>query len=155
MARRTMLVILAHPDDESTTTGGTLALYAARGVRTVLVTCTNGEYGDRPYGVKPGPGHDTRAVSETRLAELGVACKHLSITDLELLGYHDSGTTVPTERDGPVLFRDIPAESVAERIGELFRKYSPDIVLTHEPDSTRHPDHRHAAQATTLAVTNT
>ena len=45
---------MAHPDDEASTTGGILAKYAGDGVRTVLVTCTNGECGDGPGGTKPG-----------------------------------------------------------------------------------------------------
>ena len=54
MAELTLMAVHAHPDDESNSTGGTLARYAAEGVRTVLVTCTNGEFGDAPGHIKPG-----------------------------------------------------------------------------------------------------
>ena len=55
----TLMAVHAHPDDEASGTGGVLARYSSEGVRTVLVTCTNGELGDGPGGVKPGePGHD-------------------------------------------------------------------------------------------------
>ena len=88
----TMMAVHAHPDDEASSTGGVLALYSDQGIRTVVVTCTNGEFGDAPGGVKPGQdGHEAQAVAEIRLAELKQACKHLGVTDLELLGYHDSG----------------------------------------------------------------
>ncbi len=46
----TLMAVHAHPDDEAISTGGVLARYSAEGVRTVLVTCTNGELGDAPGG---------------------------------------------------------------------------------------------------------
>src|SRR5437899_4253602 len=88
----TLMAVHAHPDDESSSTGGVLARYAAQGVRTVVVTCTNGELGDGPGGVKPGePGHDPEAVAATRLAELAESCRLLNVTHSERLGYRDSG----------------------------------------------------------------
>ena len=63
------MAVHAHPDDEATGTGGVLARYAAEGIRTVLVTCTDGRCGDGPGGVKPGePGHDPEAVAAARAA---------------------------------------------------------------------------------------
>jgi LmbE family N-acetylglucosaminyl deacetylase len=59
MDRLTLMTVHAHPDDEASSTGGILAKYAAEGIRTVLVTCTNGELGDAPDGTKPDdPSHD-------------------------------------------------------------------------------------------------
>lgn len=49
----TLMAVHAHPDDEATGTGGVLARYAAEGIRTVLVTCTDGGCGDGPGGAKP------------------------------------------------------------------------------------------------------
>lgn len=146
------MTVLAHPDDESTTAGGTLARYAHEGVRTVVVTCTNGEFGDRPYGVAPGPDHNAQILSGIRLAELQTACKRLAVRHLELLGYHDSGTADWDYKHQPNVFCNVPVEVVATRIAALFEQYMPQVVLTHEPTSTRHPDHVHAAKATVLAV---
>src|SRR5260370_42649784 len=88
----TLMAVHAHPDDEASSTGGVLARYAAAGLRTVVVTCANGELGDGPGGVKPGEaGHDEGAVVATRLAELDQACRIPPVTNLELLGYPDSG----------------------------------------------------------------
>ena len=57
--RPTLTAVHAHPDDEASGTGGVLARYAAEGVHTVLVTCTDGRCGDGPRGAKPGePGDD-------------------------------------------------------------------------------------------------
>ena len=56
------MAVHAHPDDEASSTGGVLARYAAEGIRTVVVTCTDGRCGDGPGGVKPGDaGHDPDA----------------------------------------------------------------------------------------------
>ena len=83
----TLMAVHAHPDDEALGTGGSLARYADEGVTTVLVTCTNGELGDRPGGIKPGePGHDEATVVALRRKELETSCSVLGIRHLELLG---------------------------------------------------------------------
>src|SRR5271155_1258997 len=88
----TFVAFHALPDDEAIGPGGILARYGAEGVRTVLVTCTNGELGDAPGGIKPGePGHDEAVVVPRRRKELEASCEVLGIRNLELLGYHDSG----------------------------------------------------------------
>src|SRR5439155_8102289 len=75
-----LMTVHAHPDDEASTTGGILAKYAAEGVRTVLVTCTNGECGDGPNGAKPGdPDHDGAAVVALRRAELKESARILGV----------------------------------------------------------------------------
>src|SRR5258707_14528515 len=87
----TLMAVHAHPDDESSSTGGTLARYASEGIRTVVVTCTNGELGDAPGGIKPGDdGHDETTVARIRLGELDAACVALGVSHLETLGYRDS-----------------------------------------------------------------
>src|SRR5258708_38937665 len=87
----TLMTVHAHPDDEVLGTGGVLARYAEEGIRTVLVTCTNGEQGDGPGGVKPGDdGHDAADVRERRLAELRESAALLRIAHVQLLGSQDS-----------------------------------------------------------------
>src|ERR1700735_5167496 len=88
----TLMAVHAHPDDDATGPGGILARCAAEGIRTVLVTCTDGSCGDGPGGVKPGePGHDPAAVVAIRRRELEESCRVLGVTHLELLEYPDSG----------------------------------------------------------------
>ncbi len=90
--RLTLMAVHAHPDDEATGTGGILARYAAEGIQTVLVTCTDGRCGDAPGGIKPGePGHDPAAVVSLRERELIASCQVLQVNHLELFNYHDSG----------------------------------------------------------------
>lgn len=153
MPALTLMAVLAHPDDESTTLGATLATYAAQGVRVVVVTCTQGEFGDRPYGVRPDPALDCQVSAATRLGELHEACRRLGVEHVEPLGYHDSGTWDGAHQH-PV-FCQLPVAEVAGRIGALLARYRPQVVVSHDPSSTGHRDHSHAAHATSLAVAST
>jgi LmbE family N-acetylglucosaminyl deacetylase len=148
------MAVHAHPDDESSSTGGVLARYAAAGVRTVVVTCTNGELGDGPGGVKPGePGHDDAAVVATRLGELEAACRILNVTDLELLGYRDSGMEDWEFKGHADAFCNVPIEESSGRLVELFDKYQPDVVITYDDQGGyNHPDHIQAHRITVAAV---
>jgi LmbE family N-acetylglucosaminyl deacetylase len=150
----TLMAVHAHPDDESSSTGGVLAAYGDQGVRTVVVTCTNGEFGDAPGGVKPGQdGHDEQAVAQLRLAELREACKILGVTNLEPLGYHDSGMPDWDYKDRPSAFCNIPTAEVAARIAALIDQYRPQVVITYDPTGPyQHPDHVHAAEAAVSAA---
>jgi LmbE family N-acetylglucosaminyl deacetylase len=143
----TMMAVHAHPDDEASSTGGVLATYSAQGIRTVVVTCTNGEFGDAPGGVKPGQeGHDERAVARQRLAELRESCAILGVTNLELLGYHDSGMPEWDYKDRPDAFCNIPQAEVAGRICELIERYRPQVLITYDTEGPyQHPDHLHAS----------
>ena len=153
----TLMAVHAHPDDEASSTGGVLALYSDQGVRTVVVTCTNGEFGDAPGGVKPGQdGHEEQAVAQLRLAELRQSCKILGVTDLELLGYHDSGMPDWDYKDRPEAFCNIPVADVAARIGGLIEAYRPQVVITYDDNGMyQHPDHVHASRAAQAAVAAT
>ena len=153
----TLMAVHAHPDDEASSTGGVLARYSAEGVRTVVVTCTNGEFGDSPGGVKPGAdGHDEQEVAEIRLAELRESAKHLGVTNLELLGYHDSGMVEWDYKNRPDAFCNVPLDVVAGRIGALIERYRPQVVVTYDPDGAyQHPDHVHASRAAIDAAART
>lgn len=131
-----------------------LAKYSDEGIRTIVVTCTNGEFGDGPSGIKPGEdGHDTADVAQTRLAELRESCKHLGVTELETLGYHDSGMPEWEYRNNPEAFCNAPLEDVVARISALIEQYRPAVVVTYDPEGPyQHPDHVHAARAAIGAV---
>ena len=153
----TLMAVHAHPDDEASSTGGVLATYSDQGVRTIVVTCTNGEFGDGPAGIKPGEeGHDAADVAQTRLAELREAAKYLGVSDLELLGYHDSGMPEWEYRNSPEAFCNVPLENVIDKISALIGRYRPQVVITYDPDGAyQHPDHVHAARAAIGAVEQT
>jgi LmbE family N-acetylglucosaminyl deacetylase len=147
------MAVHAHPDDEASTTGGILAKYAAEGIRTVLVTCTNGELGDNAT-VKPGDeGHDTEAVVAMRMQELAASCDVLGITHLETLGYHDSGMMGWEANDAPGSFWSMPVDEAAAPLVALMEKYQPDVVVTYDDFGFYgHPDHIQAHRITLAAL---
>ncbi|MFJ9846425.1 PIG-L family deacetylase [Kitasatospora sp. NPDC101155] len=150
----TLMAVHAHPDDEATGTGGVLARYAAEGIRTVLVTCTDGACGDGPGGVKPGePGHDPAAVAAMRREELQASCDVLKVTHLETLDYADSGMMGWAANDAPGSFWRTPVEEGAARLAELLRHYRPDVVVTYDENGFYgHPDHIQANRITMAAL---
>lgn len=154
MSQLTLMAVHAHPDDEVVSTGGVLARYAAERVHTVLVTCTDGEQGDGPGGVKPGEaGHDTDAVRARRLEELRQSCAQLGVGSVELLGYADSGMAGWAANHAPDAFANLPLATAAARICALIERYRPQVVVTYGPDGmSGHPDHLQAHRATLVAV---
>jgi len=137
MARRLMCV-LAHPDDESLGTGGTLAKYAAEGVETYLITATRGERGRFLDGqTRPGDA----VVGETREAELRAAARELGIREVTCLGYPDGGVDC------------VSPEIAQQAIAEQLRRVRPQVVITFGPDGAYgHPDHIAISQLTTAAI---
>ena len=130
------MAVHAHPDDESSSTGGILARYSDEGIRTVVVTCTNGEFGDGPGGIKPGAdGHDPDDVARIRRDELERATEILGVTHLEMLGYHDSGMPDWEYKDRADVFCNVPLEESEARI-------------TTEVDVTAYVDQKREALAT-------
>jgi LmbE family N-acetylglucosaminyl deacetylase len=150
----TLMAVHAHPDDESNSTGGTLARYSAEGIRTVLVTCTNGEYGDAPGHIKPGEdGHDPDDVARIRLGELEVATAALGVTSVETLGYRDSGMQGWPANEHPDAFHTQPDDVVTARLVALMEQYQPQVVVTYFANSGyNHPDHLKAHDITERAV---
>jgi len=152
----TLMAVHAHPDDEASG-GGILATYADEGVRIVVVTSTNGEFGDAPGGIKPGQdGHNPETVARLRLAELDESARILQISALETLGYHDSGMEEWDYKSRPDAFCNVPLETVAGRIGELITKYKPQVLVTYDDAGAyQHPDHVHASRAAQAAAAAT
>lgn len=143
-----LLAVFAHPDDESFGIGGTLAKYAAEGVKVSLVCATGGEEGeiyDPSLGTK-------EQIAEIRERELRCACEVLGITELQLLGYRDSGMAgTPANEDPRSLVQADPYEVVG-KIVRLIRQIRPQVVVTFEEGGGYgHPDHkathRHAKAA--------
>jgi LmbE family N-acetylglucosaminyl deacetylase len=153
----TLMAVHAHPDDEATSTGGVLHKYASEGVRTVLVTCTGGELGDGPGGLKPEqPGHEPEEVKRVRRAELEAASRELGIWKLELLGYHDSGMADWGKVGASGSFASSDLDQEVGRVAGLIERYRPQVVVTYGEDGGYgHPDHVRAHQVTLGAVLTT
>ena len=157
MSPITLMVVHAHPDDEAISTGGILALYGKEGIRTVLVTCTDGSAGDGPGGVKPGePGHDPAAVAAMRREELERSCRALGVKHLELLGFTDSGMMGWAQNDAPGSFWSTPVPEAAGKLVKLFEQYQPEVVVTYDAKGFYgHPDHIQAHRITIEAIERT
>jgi LmbE family N-acetylglucosaminyl deacetylase len=153
----TLMAVHAHPDDEASSTGGTLAVYSDQGIQTIVVTCTNGEFGDAPGGIKPGQdGHDEEKVAQIRLAELSESARVLGISSLETLGYHDSGMPDWEYKYRADAFCNVPLDEAADRIAGLIVKYRPQVLITYDDKGTyQHPDHVHASLAAQAAAKST
>jgi LmbE family N-acetylglucosaminyl deacetylase len=150
----TLMAVHAHPDDEAIGTGGILARYSDEGVRVVLVTCTNGELGDAPGGIKPDdPLHDESVVVPLRRAELQASCDVLGVAHLELLGYHDSGMEGWPQNKAPDAFWNTPVDVAAHKLADLMRIYEPQVVVTYDENGFYgHPDHIQANRVTHAAL---
>jgi LmbE family N-acetylglucosaminyl deacetylase len=150
----TILLVHAHPDDEASTTGGTIARYAEAGVRVVLVTCTNGEYGNSAAGHVPDDeDHDTAEVVAHRLAELDESCSILGVSRLVLLGYHDSGMMGWAQNEAPGAFWNTPVDEAGSRLAVVLDEERPAVVITYdEKGFYGHPDHIQANRITLAAI---
>ena len=144
----TLMAVHAHPDDEAVFTGGTLARYAAEGVRTVLVTCTGGEVGEISDPALATPDN----LGMVRAQELAEAARLLNITHYELLGYRDSGM-IGTEPNGhPECFWQADLEKAVARLVRLMRHHRPHVVVTYDENGNYgHPDHIQANRITMAA----
>jgi LmbE family N-acetylglucosaminyl deacetylase len=150
----TLMAVHAHPDDEVISTGGTLARFAQEGIRTVIVTCTDGSQGFGPGGVLPGqPGHDLDAVAATRRHELNRSCEALGVSHLETLGYRDSGMAGWAGNDEPAAFCNASVDEPAAAVADLIRRYEPQVLITYDANGGYgHPDHIQAHRVATAAV---
>jgi LmbE family N-acetylglucosaminyl deacetylase len=145
---RKILAVLAHPDDESFGLGGTLALYANRGVETYYVCATRGEAGS----ADPEFMNGFTNTAEMRTDELNRAAKHLGLKGVYFLGYRDSGMPGMDANQHPDAQINHPVDEVAGRVVKFIRDLKPDIVITFDPiGGYKHPDHIHIHKATVLA----
>jgi N-acetyl-1-D-myo-inositol-2-amino-2-deoxy-alpha-D-glucopyranoside deacetylase len=152
-----LLFVHAHPDDETLTTGATIAHYAARGAQVLVVTCTLGEEGE-VIGERWArlAVHEADQLGGFRIGELGAALRALGIGEPIFLGgagrWRDSGMdgTPPGHRQR---FIDAdPRESVGALV-QIIRELRPHVVVTYDTKGGYgHPDHVHANVVTTAAL---
>ena len=146
--QKTLLAVLAHPDDETFGMGGTLALYARQGVQVHLVCATRGEVGE----VDDKYMRDYASIADLREAELRCAAGHLGLTGVHFLNYRDSGMAGSPENQHPQALAAQPIEAVAAAVTHYIRTLKPQVILTFDPiGGYRHPDHIAIHQATVLA----
>jgi LmbE family N-acetylglucosaminyl deacetylase len=128
--------------------GGTLALYARRGVRVILICATRGEAGSMDEDCLDG----FSSVAERRENELRCAAGKLGLSEVHFLGYRDSGMPGSVDNQNPQALINASLEEVGGKIAALVRQYQPQVVLTFDPiGGYKHPDHIAVHQATKRA----
>ncbi len=128
--------------------GGTLSLYARRGVKVYVACGTRGEAGRMDPALLQGYG----SVGARREAELQCAARVLGLSGVYFLNYRDSGMASSTENGHPDTMAAQPVEDVAARVIHLMRRLQPQVVVTHDPvGGYMHPDHVALHQAVRLA----
>jgi N-acetyl-1-D-myo-inositol-2-amino-2-deoxy-alpha-D-glucopyranoside deacetylase len=154
---RRLLVVHAHPDDESIDTGATMALYAASGAQVTLITCTLGEEGEilTPKLAHLAADRDDR-LGQHRLDELAAACVALGVTDHRVLGgpgrWRDSGMNGTGPNHRPNVFVKADEHEVVRELVAVLREVRPQVVVTYSDSGGKgHPDHIKAHQATVAA----
>jgi N-acetyl-1-D-myo-inositol-2-amino-2-deoxy-alpha-D-glucopyranoside deacetylase len=146
-ARHRLLLVYAHPDDESISNGVTMAHYAAQGVHVALVTATLGEEGEilLPEVAHLAAGQDD-ALGPYRRTELDAAVRELGITEHSYLGgpgrWRDSGMMGAPTNDDPRCFWQADVDEAAAELVRVVRELQPQVLVTYdEIGGYGHPDH--------------
>ncbi|ADU08486.1 1D-myo-inosityl-2-acetamido-2-deoxy-alpha-D-glucopyranoside deacetylase [Micromonospora sp. L5] len=155
---RRLLLVHAHPDDESIGTGATMAHYAATGAHVTLVTCTLGEEGEiHVPALAQLCAAEADQLGGYRIGELAAACAALGVTDHRFLGgagrYRDSGMMGLATNEHPRAFWQADLDTAAGYLVEVIREVRPQVLVTYDPDGFYgHPDHIQAHRVAMRAV---
>ncbi len=152
---RRLLLVHAHPDDESINNGVTMSRYAAEGAHVTLVTCTLGERGEV---IPPDLRHLTgAALGGHRRGELAAAMRALGVEDFRLLGgpgrFADSGMLGLPDNDDPGCLWQADVDQAAALLLDVIREVRPQVLVTYDPNGGYgHPDHIQAHRIAMRAV---
>ena len=145
---KSLLLVHAHPDDETINNGATMAKYVAEGARITLVTCTRGEEGEVlvPELAHLASSHDD-ALGPHREKELAEAMKIIGVSDHRFLGaphriWRDSGMmgTEPNSRSD--VFWSANIDDAAQELVKIILEIRPDVLITYDTNGGYgHPDH--------------
>ena len=139
-----ILLVHAHPDDETINNGATMALYAARGAHITLITCTRGEEGEV---LVPGLSHLASAHDDLlgahREIELKGAMTSLGIKDYRFLSnYRDSGMMGAETNSRSDVFWQADLDTAAALLVRIIEEVKPHVLITYdEIGGYGHPDH--------------
>jgi N-acetyl-1-D-myo-inositol-2-amino-2-deoxy-alpha-D-glucopyranoside deacetylase len=154
---RRLLLVHAHPDDESIGTGATIARYAAEGAQVTLVTCTLGELGEVIPPELADLAGDGARLGARRITELAAACAALGITDQRFLGgpgrWRDSGMMGTPDNDNPDCFWQADVPTAAAALAAIVREVRPQVLVSYDENGFYgHPDHIQAHRVATAAI---
>ena len=154
---RRLLLVHAHPDDETIGTGATMARYAAEGVAVTLVTCTLGEEGEVlvPELEHLAADRDD-GLGQHRIGELAAACEALRVSDSRFLGgpgrWRDSGMMGLATNDRADCFWQADLDEAVRELVAVIREVRPQVVVTYDSNGGYgHPDHIQAHRVTVAA----
>ena len=158
MADRRLLIVHAHPDDETITTGALMAGYVRDGVQVTLVTCTLGEEGEILLeDAQHLAAHNEDRLGEHRYEELAAAMRVLGVTDWRLLGaphkYRDSGMMGTESNNRDDCFWRADLLEAASDLVAVIREVRPQVAVTYDDfGGYGHPDHIQAHRVLMYAV---
>ena len=154
-----VLLVHAHPDDETINNGATMAMYAALGASVTLVTCTRGEEGEV---LIPELAHlaasATDSLGQHRITELALAMKELGVTDHRFLGegvklYRDSGMMGTEPNNRPEVFWQADLDEAADLLVRVIDEVKPHVLITYDEfGGYGHPDHIQAHRVAMCAA---
>jgi N-acetyl-1-D-myo-inositol-2-amino-2-deoxy-alpha-D-glucopyranoside deacetylase len=158
-ASKRLLLVHAHPDDETINNGATMAKYAAEGVQVTLVTCTRGEEGEVLVEslANLASSRDDK-LGEHREIELKNAMAHLGINDFRFLGspnkkWRDSGMIGTTQNERKDVFWQADLTEAAQELVKIILEIKPQVLITYDEfGGYGHPDHIKANQVAMLAA---
>jgi len=143
-----VLLVHAHPDDETINNGATMAMYAALGASVTLVTCTRGEEGEV---LIPELSHlaanATDTLGQHRVTELALAMKELGVADHRFLGegvtlFRDSGMMGTEPNNRPDVFWQADLEEASDLLVQIIDEVKPHVLITYDEfGGYGHPDH--------------
>ena len=163
-ASKRLLLVHAHPDDETINNGVTMAKYAKDGAQVTLVTCTRGEEGEVLVAELASLASDKDdKLGQHREVELKDAMAHLGIADFRFLGapnkkWRDSGMMGTPQNDRTDVFWQSDLDESANELVKIILEIKPQVLITYDEfGGYGHPDHikahRVAMRAAEIAET--
>jgi N-acetyl-1-D-myo-inositol-2-amino-2-deoxy-alpha-D-glucopyranoside deacetylase len=144
--RPSLLMVVAHPDDEIFH-GGVLAHLSRRGTRVQLLSLTHGE-----AGKVRDPSHQVSDLAALRAEELRLSCARLGIEEPRILDFHDSGRGQSLRVDDARALVNVDTLEVEAAIRAAIVDAKPQVIVTHDPHGGyAHPDHIVTCRAVTGA----
>jgi N-acetyl-1-D-myo-inositol-2-amino-2-deoxy-alpha-D-glucopyranoside deacetylase len=154
-----LLLVHAHPDDESINNGATMAAYVARGAHVTLVTCTRGEEGEILVPELSHLASDKEdGLGAHREIELAAAMKELEVSDFRFLGapdkkWRDSGMIGTPQNERPDVFWNSDLDEAARYLLKVILEIKPHVLITYDENGGYgHPDHIKAHQVAMRAA---
>lgn len=158
LAERRLLLVHAHPDDETINNAGTMAKYVTEGASVTLVTCTAGEEGEVLVADLAHVASDREnRLGEIRREELASAMKELGVTDHRFLGgfgrFRDSGMDGTDANNHPDCFKNTDLLAAASELVSVIREVKPQVLVTYDDfGGYGHPDHIQAHRVAMYAA---